>query len=105
MTDKLLYEQSGHVVTLTFNMPETRNALTDHDLCDAIVEACARMNGDLSVRAAVVTGAGSAFSSGGNLKHMRAKLAPSPATRLRSATATARASNASRGRSGNARCR
>ncbi len=71
MTDKLLYEQSGHVVTLTFNMPETRNALTDRDLCDAIVEACARMNGDLSVRAAVVTGAGSAFSSGGNLKHMR----------------------------------
>ena len=46
MTDKLLYEQDGHVVTLTFNMPETMNALTDHDLCTAIVEACHRINGD-----------------------------------------------------------
>ncbi len=74
MTDKLLYQQSGSVVTLTFNSPETRNALTDLDLCDAIVAACARMNEDLSVRAAVITGAGSAFSSGGNLKHMRDKV-------------------------------
>ena len=40
MTEKLLYDQDGHVVTLTFNMPETQNALTDMDLCAAIVEAC-----------------------------------------------------------------
>lgn len=39
MTGKLLFTQEGHVVTLTLNMPETRNALTDADLCDAIVEA------------------------------------------------------------------
>lgn len=70
---KTIYEQDGHVVTLTFNMPETRNALTDHDLCDEIVEAMARMGRDLSVRAAIVTGAGKAFSSGGNLKHMQDK--------------------------------
>ncbi len=73
MTDKLLYEQSGHVVTLTFNMPETRNALTDHDLCDAIVDACERIKHDMSVRCVIVTGAGKAFSSGGNLKHMQDK--------------------------------
>lgn len=70
---KTIYEQDGHVVTLTFNMPETRNALTDHDLCDEIVEAMTRMGRDLSVRAAIVTGAGKAFSSGGNLKHMQDK--------------------------------
>ncbi|MGF1561127.1 MAG: crotonase/enoyl-CoA hydratase family protein [Geminicoccaceae bacterium] len=71
MSDKLLYEQDGAIVTLTFNMPETRNALTDHDLCDAIVQAMARINHDMSVRCAIVTGAGKAFSSGGNLKHMK----------------------------------
>ncbi len=73
MTEKLLYEQDGHVVTLTFNMPETRNALTDQDLCDEIVRAMGRIAGDLSVRVAIVTGAGKAFSSGGNLKHMKEK--------------------------------
>lgn len=74
MTDKLLYEQDGHVVTLTFNMPETRNALTDQDLASAIVAAMGRINADMSVRCAIVTGAGKAFSSGGNLKHMKDKV-------------------------------
>lgn len=73
MTEKLLYDQDGHVVTLTFNMPETRNALTDADLCDAIVAAMARIQADQSVRCAILTGAGSAFSSGGNLMHMKEK--------------------------------
>ncbi len=73
MTDKLLYEQDGHVATVTFNMPQTRNALTDQDLCGAIVETMQRINEDQSVRCAIVTGAGKAFSSGGNLKHMQEK--------------------------------
>ncbi len=71
VTEKLLYEQDGAVVTLTFNMPDTRNALTDADLCDALVAAVERISADQSVRAAILTGAGKAFSSGGNLKHMR----------------------------------
>ena len=74
MTDKLLYEQDGHIATLTFNMPETRNALTDKDMCEAIVDAMHRINNDQSVRCAIVTGAGKAFSSGGNLKHMKEKV-------------------------------
>lgn len=74
MTDKLLYKQDGHIVTLTFNMPDTRNALTDQDLAQAIVEAMDRINSDMSVRCAIVTGAGKAFSSGGNLKHMKDKV-------------------------------
>ncbi|MFT7596770.1 MAG: enoyl-CoA hydratase/carnithine racemase [Paracoccaceae bacterium] len=73
MTDKLLYDQDGHIVTVTFNMPETRNALTDQDLCADIVAAMQRINADHSVRCAIVTGAGKAFSSGGNLKHMKEK--------------------------------
>jgi enoyl-CoA hydratase/carnithine racemase len=73
MTDKLLYEQDGHVVTLTLNMPDTRNALTDADLCSAIIDAMHRINADQSVRCAIVTGAGKVFSSGGNIKHMKEK--------------------------------
>lgn len=71
MTDKLLIEQDGHVVTLTLNMPEARNPITDRDLCAAMVEAMDRIGADNSVRVAILTGAGKAFSSGGNLKHMR----------------------------------
>ncbi len=73
MPDKLLCEQDGHVVTLTLNMPDTRNALTDLDLCEAVVQAMARISADQSVRVAIVTGAGKAFSSGGNIKHMKDK--------------------------------
>ncbi|MBK1635384.1 crotonase/enoyl-CoA hydratase family protein [Rhodovulum adriaticum] len=73
MTDKLLIAQEGAIATLTLNMPETRNALTDADLCDAVVDAMGRIAADQSVRCAILTGAGLAFSSGGNLKHMQEK--------------------------------
>lgn len=71
MTDKLLVEQNGHVVTLTLNMPDARNPITDRDMCSALIDAVNRIGEDHSVRAAILTGAGKAFSSGGNLKHMR----------------------------------
>jgi 2-(1,2-epoxy-1,2-dihydrophenyl)acetyl-CoA isomerase len=71
MTDFLLFERAGAVVTLTMNRPELRNALSGADAIEAIVEACERVNRDRSVRAVILTGAGTAFSSGGNLKTMR----------------------------------
>jgi len=71
MTDKLLYEQDDNgIVLLTLNQPESRNPITDQDLIDALVAACERMQNDQTVRVAIVTGAGSAFSSGGNVKRM-----------------------------------
>lgn len=74
MTDKILFERNGAVATLTFNIPQTRNAMTDQDVCDAFVAACARLQADLSVSCVIITGAGEAFSSGGNVKHMRDKV-------------------------------
>lgn len=71
MSDKLLFEQDGHVAILTLNAPETRNALTDQEMMDAIIEAMEKINADMSIRCAILTGAGKAFSSGGNLKDMR----------------------------------
>lgn len=72
-TDAVLYEQEGHIVTLTLNRHETRNAISEDEMVDAIEAACARINADPSVRVAIITGAGSAFSSGGNVKDMRDK--------------------------------
>ncbi|WP_424942673.1 crotonase/enoyl-CoA hydratase family protein [Aliiroseovarius crassostreae] len=71
MSDKLLFDQAGHVVTLTLNAPDTRNALTDQGMMGAIIDAMERVNGDHSIRCVILTGAGKAFSSGGNLKDMR----------------------------------
>jgi enoyl-CoA hydratase/carnithine racemase len=65
------YEQDGHVVTLTLDKPDVRNPLTDQDLLEGLNEACRRIADDPSVRCAILTGAGKAFSAGGNLKHMR----------------------------------
>lgn len=71
MSEPLLYQQEGQVVTLTLNRPETRNPISEQDMVEAIEQAVNRINRDLGVSAVVLTGAGSAFSSGGNVKHMR----------------------------------
>jgi enoyl-CoA hydratase/carnithine racemase len=67
----LKFEQDGPIVTLTMDQPETRNALTGNDAVSEFVEAAARIVADERVKAVIVTGAGSAFSSGGNVKDMR----------------------------------
>jgi enoyl-CoA hydratase/carnithine racemase len=71
MGNFLIYEQSDGVVTLTMNEPGRRNALTGNDAIADILDACARISADPSVRVVILTGAGSAFSSGGNVKEMR----------------------------------
>lgn len=71
MTGFLKYEQDGAIVTLTMNDPETRNPLTGNSAVDEFVAACAKIKADLTVKVVVVTGAGPAFSSGGNVKDMR----------------------------------
>ncbi|MDR2992098.1 MAG: crotonase/enoyl-CoA hydratase family protein [Burkholderiaceae bacterium] len=74
MSDLLLYEQSEGIATLTINRPEIRNAISDPDMIEALIAAIERLNADRSVRVAILTGAGSAFSSGGNVKAMRERL-------------------------------
>lgn len=71
MSDAVLYEQQESVLTLTLNRPATRNALTDMEVVDTLVACLERAQADTSVRVIVLTGAGTAFSSGGNIKHMR----------------------------------
>jgi enoyl-CoA hydratase/carnithine racemase len=74
MSDPVLYEQNGHIVTLTLNRPEMRNPISETGMVEGIVDALARVNADRSVRCAILTGAGTAFSSGGDLRKMHASL-------------------------------
>ncbi len=64
--ENIRYEQDGPVVTITWDNPETLNAITPalerefHDALDAA-------NADPSARSIIFTGAGRAFSSGYNI--------------------------------------
>lgn len=70
MEDFLKIERDGPVVTLTINRPDTRNAISEVSDCDAFVAAVEDIQNDQSVAAVILTGAGTAFSAGGNLKKM-----------------------------------
>ncbi len=59
------------VLTLTLNRPERRNAIGEFGECEDIINACAAANADRSVAVVILTGAGSAFSAGGDLKRIR----------------------------------
>ena len=63
---ELIIETDGPVTTLTMNNPEMRNAFTD-SLHDAMRDVWRHLADDPECRAVVLTGAGSAFSAGGNV--------------------------------------
>ncbi len=71
MTDLLITRQDGPILTITLNQPERRNPISDNDMVDAICNAFDAADRDMSVRCVILTGAGSAFCSGGDLKQMR----------------------------------
>lgn len=64
-------ERTGDIVVWTIDNPQTRNAISDADTVAALEDAVHKVNRDPSVRVAIITGAGTAFSSGGNVKQMR----------------------------------
>jgi enoyl-CoA hydratase/carnithine racemase len=70
MPNFIVYEQQGHVVTLTMNEPERRNPLTGNSAVPDFLAAIDRIHNDRSVRAVILTGAGTAFSSGGDIRDM-----------------------------------
>ncbi len=62
---------SDRVATLTLNRNDVRNALTGTELTDDIVKTANWLNRTPQVSALIITGAGKAFSAGGNIKDMR----------------------------------
>jgi 2-(1,2-epoxy-1,2-dihydrophenyl)acetyl-CoA isomerase len=79
MTTDLLETIDGPIATLTMNRPEARNALT-REMLQAMAEALHRLALDPAVRLVVLTGAGSAFCSGGDVKGFARNAAGAPAT-------------------------
>ncbi|MBL4906639.1 MAG: enoyl-CoA hydratase [Sneathiella sp.] len=67
MSDNLIETIENGVATLTMNRPESRNAFT-RDMVTDMLEALPRFAADRSVRCVVLTGAGGAFSAGGDVK-------------------------------------
>ena len=72
----LEFDQQGHIVTLTINRPDMRNALGEPGDGVVFSDAVAQINADRNVRCVILTGAGSAFSAGGNVKAMQNREGP-----------------------------
>src|SRR5437762_10771898 len=68
-TGELLCEIRDRVAVITFNRPEARNALSDH-LTPALRRMIKRNGDDPEIGALLITGAGTAFCSGGDVKGM-----------------------------------
>lgn len=66
LTDK---DDQG-IVTITINDPGTRNAISDVETSEALIAAIEAADHDPDARVVILTGAGTAFSSGGNIKKM-----------------------------------
>jgi enoyl-CoA hydratase len=65
----VLVERDGPVVTVTLNRPDKRNAFNAEVLC-RLCDAWDLIDGDDSVRVAILTGAGGGFSAGADLDRL-----------------------------------
>jgi enoyl-CoA hydratase len=64
--EHILLERSNGIMRLTFNRPESRNAMTPA-MGDEVVRAVEEIRGDPNTRVLILTGSGKSFSSGGDL--------------------------------------
>jgi enoyl-CoA hydratase/carnithine racemase len=81
MTDHVLAETTGGLLTVRINRPDKRNAITQ-DMYQALGDALVNAEADESVRVVVFTGSGGAFTAGNELADIaeREILAPSSPT-------------------------
>ena len=68
-TNELLCEICDRIALITLNRPEARNALSDH-LTPALRRTIKQCGDDPGVGALLITGAGTAFCAGGDVKGM-----------------------------------
>jgi enoyl-CoA hydratase len=80
MTTKVITEERGGVLVITLNRPDVRNAI-DTETAWGVSGALDELDGDRSLVAAVLTGAGSTFCAGMDLKAFLAGEKPSVGTR------------------------
>ncbi|WP_375460114.1 enoyl-CoA hydratase/isomerase family protein [uncultured Enterovirga sp.] len=71
IADDLLFEIRDGIARITFNRPQARNALT-FAMYERLAEICREVEGDRSVKAMILTGAGEkAFASGTDISQFR----------------------------------
>jgi len=68
----LLVERDGHLVTLTMNRPEVKNAINMEMLC-RLADAWKSIDDDPDIRCAILTGAGDDFCAGADLDKLVAR--------------------------------
>ncbi|HEU4767340.1 MAG TPA: enoyl-CoA hydratase/isomerase family protein, partial [Pyrinomonadaceae bacterium] len=69
MYEHILVSESERIATITLNRPDKLNAFIGHMRRD-LAEALEHLGSDRSVRVVIITGAGRAFCSGGDLSFM-----------------------------------
>jgi 2-(1,2-epoxy-1,2-dihydrophenyl)acetyl-CoA isomerase len=77
MSQSLLVERAGGVVTLTLNRPDSLNSL-DRELRETLRDTLAELDADPECRALLLAGAGRAFCVGQDLKEHTAALHDNP---------------------------
>lgn len=68
--EDVIYEREGPLSVITLNRPDKRNAYSEA-MVTGLVDAVDAADKDRDVRCIILTGAGSAFSAGGDLERMR----------------------------------
>lgn len=84
MSDEpVLYEKNGRVVTWTINRPDNRNSISAADMVERFESLAAEAAMDHDVSCIILTGAGTAFSSGGDVKRFAVDAAANQAHPVR----------------------
>ena len=73
MSEPVLLEKRGPIAVLTINRPETMNPLGQDGDGAYFQRLCGEIEADPAIRVTVLTGAGKAFSAGGDVKAMKEK--------------------------------
>ena len=71
-------EVDGHILTVTLNRPEKRNAINSHVMC-LLADAWRRLDEDPELRVAILTGNGTTFCAGMDLVEIGLMAQPEPA--------------------------
>ncbi|HEX2577770.1 MAG TPA: crotonase/enoyl-CoA hydratase family protein [Aquihabitans sp.] len=77
----LIVERDGHVLTVTLNRPEAKNAFSPRMLV-AAADAWKQLDEDPELRVGILTGAGGDFCSGMDLKALSAGIDPDDQARM-----------------------
>lgn len=70
MNEYLKTEKENHVLRVTLNRPERRNALST-PICEGLLALPAHIEADIDIRCVVITGEGEGFCSGADLKERK----------------------------------